>query len=505
MSAVADGRRAQPCADLGVVERLAAALRSAGFTTTGIEDHLGAEVGAALTGGVSWPAVAVVGDDSPLSTLIAVLLLGHARPVDRLAAALPGVEVAELVEQGIVELVDDQVIPLLDVRPYADDAGEYYVFADQDSGRRSGALAEDHVLGIGGASISLARAVIRRPFPRALDLGTGCGVQALHLGAHCSDVVGTDTNERALCLAAATARASGQSWDLRRGSLFEPVAGETFDLIVSNPPFVVSGGDQDYIYRDSGMPADALCARLIAELPDHLNPGGMATVLANWVVTDRDDWPARPKEWLAGTGLDAWVVQRELADPISYVSLWLADAGESPERSAARGRKWLDYFERAGIVAIGMGVLTLRRPLDPTAGPRFQIVEEITGAGEEVTGDEALAFFDRQDFLADHSDEELLDLRLATAPVILDEQSMLGESGWQTIGSVIRRPGGPGAALVVDEVSRALVAGCRGQVPLADLVALLAAHHGVDADALARAAMPVVREAIARGILFAAV
>ncbi|GAB09535.1 hypothetical protein GOARA_043_00100 [Gordonia araii NBRC 100433] len=494
-----------PCADLDVVGRFAESLRAAVFTTAGIDDHLGADVSASLTGGVSWPAVAAVDDGRPLSTLIALFLLGLSRPAEEVAAALPGVGVDELVAQGIVGLDGGAVVPILDVRPYADDAGEYTVFADQDSGRRSGTLAVDHVLGIGGASISLARAVIRRPVGRALDLGTGCGVQALHLGAHCEEIVATDTNERALALAAATARASGQRWDLRRGGLFEPVEGERFDLIVSNPPFVIGSGSQDYIYRDSGVAADGLCARLIAELPDHLNPGGTATVLANWAVADPDDWAARPREWLARTGLDAWVVQRELADPISYVSLWLADAGESPARSAHRGREWLDYFADAGIVAVGMGVLTLRRPSGAGAGGRFQIVEEITGAGEEVTGDEARAFFDRQDFLAAHSDDELMGMRLSAMPVVLEEQSLLGESGWQTVGSALRRPGGPGAVLALDEVSRALVAGCRGQVELTDLVALLAAHQGVDADALARAALPVVREAIARGILYRAV
>ena len=58
--------------------------------------------------------------------------------------------------------------------------------------------------------------------------------------------------------------------------------------------------------------------------------------------------------------------------------------------------------------------------------------------------------------------------------------------------------------LGVDEVSRALLAGCRGEVPLGVLIDLLAGHHGVDADALAQAALPVVREAIGRGILYEA-
>ena len=163
---------------------------------------------------------------------------------------------------------------------------------------------------------------------------------------------------------------------------------------------------------------------------------------ANWAVTDVDDWSARPRRWLANTGLDAWVVQRELADPISYVSLWLADAGESPERIATRGREWLDYFADAGIVAVGMGVLTLRRP-SVGGAVRFQIVEEITGAGEEVTGDEAQAFLARQDFLAENSDEDLLAMRLSTSPVMLEEHLLPGDDGWQCVGRCQAVPAAP--------------------------------------------------------------
>jgi hypothetical protein len=56
----------------------------------------------------------------------------------------------------------------------------------------------------------------------------------------------------------------------------------------------------------------------------------------------------------------------------------------------------------------------------------------------------------------------------------------------------------------VDDVLRALLAGCRGEVPLGTLLQLLATHHGVDADALAEAALPEIREAIGRGILYQA-
>ena len=59
-------------------------------------------------------------------------------------------------------------------------------------------VGADHVLGISSAATSLAQLTVREPVGRALDLGTGCGVQALHLAAHCRRVVATDVNQRAL-------------------------------------------------------------------------------------------------------------------------------------------------------------------------------------------------------------------------------------------------------------------------------------------------------------------
>ncbi|OBF27989.1 methyltransferase [Mycobacterium sp. ACS4331] len=497
----------QPLADTSVVDAIGADLRAAGYTTDGVAALLGEQADAALHRGVWWPALratrAASAEHQALALLVRMFLLGSEESGEAVRRALPSTGVATLVAQGVLETAGpDTVRAALDIRPHSDGARDLLVVSDQDAAMRPGPVRRDHVLGIGGASMSLARAVIRTPVARALDLGTGCGIQALHLDGHCEQIVATDTNERALALAAATARLNGMTWDLRRGSLFEPVAGERFDLIVSNPPFVVGTGSTDYIYRDSGMAGDALSQSLIEQVGEHLAPGGTAQIMANWIVRPGCDWRERVQGWLAGTGLHAWVVQRELADPVSYVSLWLADAGETPEQTARRGGEWLDWFDAEGITGVGMGLICLRRPNDGEAPE--QILEEITGADELVTGTEVEAFFARRAYLRDTDDDALLAARLSTAPVFLEQQSLPGPDGWQQVGAAVRRPGGPAAVLGVDEVLTALLAGCRGEVPLGVLIDLLAAHHGVDADALAQAALPVVWEAIGRGILYQA-
>ncbi|MGE2836467.1 DUF7059 domain-containing protein [Mycobacterium sp. SMC-4] len=482
-------------------------MRAAGYTTDGVADLLGGDASAAFSRGLWWSALRATerASSQPLAVLVRLFLLGTEESPERVSAALPTAGADALLAGGVVEPgADGTLRAALDIRPHSDGARDFLVVSDQDAALRPGPVRHDHVLGIGGASVSLAHAVIRTPVERALDLGTGCGIQALHLDAHCDQIVATDTNARALSLAAATARLNDMSWDLRRGSLLDPVDGERFDLIVSNPPFVVGAGSLDYQYRDSGMAGDALCQKLIEQVGDHLQPGGTAQIMANWIVRDGHDWRERVGGWLADTGLHAWVVQREFADPISYVSLWTSDAGELPSDAARRGGQWLDWFADEGIAGVGMGMINLRAPRSGETRPPDVVCEEITGAGEALTGPEVDAFFARREYLHDTSDGRLLAARLTTAPVFLEEQSLPGPEGWQVVGAAVRRPGGPGAVLGVDEVSRALLAGCRGEVPLGTLIELLAAHHGVDADALAVAALPVVREAIGRGILYEA-
>ncbi|CAN5594673.1 methyltransferase [soil metagenome] len=488
-----------------MVDAIGADMRAAGYTVDGVADLLGRDADAALSKGAVWPAVRATGnaaaEDLRLAVLVRLFVLGCDEPAERVSASLPSVGVDALIANGVVELTSQrQIRAVLDIRPHSDGVRDYLVVSDRDTSGREGPVRRDHVLGIGGAALSLARAVVRTPVARALDLGVGSGVQSLHLAAHADAIVATDTNPRALALAAATARLNGMSWDLRPGSLFEPVAGERFDLIVSNPPFVVGTGAHDYLYRDSGMAGDALCQSIVKQIPDHLQPGGTAQIMANWMVRTGQDWRERVGGWLVGNGLDAWVVQREFADPVTYVSLWLADAAETVERAVERGAQWLDWFEQEGIAGVGMGMICLR-----AGGGRTEpVLEEIAGAGEELTGMEVDAFFARRRYLCEHTDDDLLAARLSTAPVFLEQHSLPGSDGWEQVGAAVRRPGGPGAVIGVDEVFTALLAGCRGEVPLRMLVDLLAAVHGVGPDALADAALPVVREAIGRGILYEA-
>lgn len=503
----------QPLADPAAVDLLGRDLAAAGYDADRVPQLLGGDALGALGRGFRWPALHVTAratrQGSTLATLTRLFLLGASVTAAQAAAALPRLGVPGALDCGALELASadgSQVRAAVDIRPHADGSRSYLVVSDFDTDERPGPLRPDHVLGIGAASVNLARLVIRRPVDAVLDIGTGCGIQALHCAAHAASVTATDTNPRALALAGATARLSGQSWDLRAGSLFEPVAGERFDLIVSNPPFVISPGAQRFEYRDSGLAGDELCRRLVAGLADHLRPGGTAQLLANWMIRGDGDWRWAVGAWIADTGLDGWVVQREVAHPAEYVSLWLQDTGEAtgadPHAVEELAGGWLDYFATENVTGLGMGSITLRRPAHRSQAAPDVVFDQLTGPDDALTGPEVDAFLARRAYLADHSDEDLLGERLALAPSdLLEQRSLPTADGWTPVLRLLRRPGGPGASVQLDEWGQALLAGCTGAVPLRTQVDLLAAAHGLDPAALAAAVLPAVRTAITRGLL----
>ena len=122
---------------------------------------------------------------------------------------------------------------------------------------------------------------------RALDVGTGNGIHALLAARHSRRVVATDVNPRALAFTELNAALSGlDNVECRRGSLFEPVDGERFDLIVCNAPYVVSP-ERRWTYRDGALEGDELSERVVRGAAAQLDEGGFANVCVTWLGGDR--------------------------------------------------------------------------------------------------------------------------------------------------------------------------------------------------------------------------
>ena len=494
----------------------------AAFTVDAVDAALGADGRRALgTGDHDGVERALRAATMPtLRTLIRLFLLGRPVSAADAAAALHPLSLTTGCARGLLTCSAGQVRAQLEIRPYGEhdptgaaDSVRWWVVSDFGADVRPGPLGTDHVLGIGSASLTLAQLTPRATVRRALDVGTGCGVQALHLARHADHVVASDLSERALRFAATTAALSGQDWDLRAGSLLDPVPpGETFDLVVANPPFVVSdgtGGGDPYTYRDSGRPGDDACATLIRQLPRVLAPGGSAHLLANWLIAAPSaqswavrDWAERVDSWLADTGCDAWVWQREIVEPADYVRLWLRDAGLTPDRAewAARYDAWLDWFAAQRVAAVGMGFVSMWRT--GTSNP-VRVLEDVPQAIDLPAGEQIADWILRARWLAAHDDDALLDSRLrARRGLTLERAQQLDEDGcWREVTNHLRQDDGLRWQVEIDDAVVGLFSACSGHRPLGVLVSLLAAAAACPVEEVTRAALPVVRDLVGRGFL----
>jgi methylase of polypeptide subunit release factors len=364
-------------------------LLESGFTADGVLARVGSAAFAALGRGLTVPVRRALAEGArqPVDALVTLFLLGE--PVG--VADLPEDVAEDLAALGLVRLEPGGLLPLVEVHPYGESDTDWFLVSDLGA-----PSTPDHVLGLGGASLTLARITPRRDVGRALDLGCGSGVQLLHTARHASRVVGTDTNPRALAMTALSAALSGvpaDELDLRDGSLFAPVSDESFDLIVSNPPFVISPS-HEFTYRDAGLPGDELSRLVVRGAAAHLAPGGLAAVLGNWLHVSGEEWAERVAEWVSGTGVSAWVVQRDAQPVADYAATWLRDAGfgEGPEFDAAM-QQWLEAFadEEADEVGFGWFVL-VAPPQSGAAAEPWVHVEDLAHAERLPRGDEVSDF-----------------------------------------------------------------------------------------------------------------
>ncbi|MGW4931365.1 DUF7059 domain-containing protein [Agromyces sp. NPDC004153] len=513
------------------VRRLGDDLRAAGFTVEALDRLWGADAAAALHRGERVPARRVLdgrrADHDPaadLASLAGLFVLGLPVPEAEAAHALPGLGVDGAIELGLLTrdaatttragAVDDaaSVRPLLDLRPYAFvDAhgdGHWWILSDLGEVALGHELGEEHVLGVGGASMTLSGLMLPTPVRTVLDLGTGCGIQAMHATRFADRVVATDISVRALRLAQLNVALNGiEGVEFRLGSLFAPVAGERFDRIVSNPPFVITPrvpGVPEYEYRDGGMVGDGIVEAVMRGATEHLEHGGVAQLLGNWEVRDDEDGLDRVRGW-AGH-LEHWIVEREVQRATEYAETWIRDGGTRPGTPAFDRlyEAWLDDFERRGVREVGFGYVLLRRPAEETA-PRLARVERLhgpLGSGGDAggLGVHLAACLEAHDRQARLDDAALAALRLAVAGDVTEERHHWPGDEHPT-AMLLRQGGGFGRVVSLDTGLAALVGACDGELPVAAIVAAIADLLEVDADALAADLLPAVRALIDDGML----
>ncbi|MDO5627649.1 MAG: methyltransferase [Mobilicoccus sp.] len=485
---------------------LRADLHAAGYTVENVNETLGPVASRALIRDHVHAARRALGASTgALPTLLRLFALGDVVSSDGLDAAMPSTGIDGLRRIGLVIDAPGGVRAACDLRPYGDEDHTWWVASDLGEVATGTTLRADHVLGVGGASLTLASWTPRTPVGSVLDLGTGCGIQALHAAGHAEHVVATDLSERALAYAAFNAALSGERWDLRAGDLFAPVTGERFDLVVSNPPFVISPRGADlplYEYRDGGRAGDELVASVVRDVGAHLRDGGTGVLLVNWEVAHGETWRDRWHALLAEPGcadLDAWVIARERQDVAEYAETWARDSGERPGTDDYDRwvEAWLEDFAGRGVDAIWFGVLVVRRRGE---GPRWIDLTEATGPVDAPMGPHVARGMEARTLLAGLDDDALLARRWQVAPDVTEERHTRPGSDHPSV-ILVRQGGGLRRAVRADTALAAFVSVCDGDLPAGVAVTAIAALLDEPAGDVRGRIVGPLRELVADGLL----
>lgn len=485
------------------------------------------------TGADSTSSAANVPQDSDVAgykvaVLTALFMLGEPVSAAALETALPRTGVAGALAIGLVVPTqsasgEQRYAPAVDLRPHeAEDAHgsvRWWVASDLGELVTGQALAPDHVLGIGRAGLTLAALTPRKPVETALDLGVGCGIQTLYLLRHVRQVVATDISTRALEFTAfnvALAGVDSARVQLRQGNLLEPVAGQRFDLIVSNPPFVITppsvrqAGLPLMEYRDAGGP---ILPVLVRGLEDHLNPDGVAVMLGNWEHREGTSWRTSVNQWI-GKSLDAWIIQREVQDPVEYAAMWLRDGGLTPERSGVAFENalaaWQEDFDSRQVSGVGMGYLVFHAPsVAATSGPGgtalegqtapeepasdaaapgavvepWRVLEEVPTSGQGALGEHVAQVIAAHEALRGLDDAQVAALKLHTASGLSKEEALTPTP--VPTAPVIRQAEGFGRVIAVGMPEVALLsASDEGLLTVAQIAAAVASLTSEDPAAV---------------------
>ena len=398
-----------------------------------------------------------------------------------------------------------------------------YLASDFGTLTRPEVLDGDFVLGLGGAGRTLIEITPREAVTTAADIGTGCGIQALALALHADTVIATDISERALEFTRLNAKINGVgNIETRQGSLLEPLQGKTVDLLVTNPPFVITpqAARGQFEYRDGGMPGDQLMRSLVRDIPHHLSDGGQAAMLGNWEV-GQPDAEAGPSAWhkaaqdeaasadevAVGTAAagqtSLMVIEREQLSPTAYAHTWIRDGGvvRASEKWNADTAAWLDDFVSRGVEQISFGWMRFKRGaggVPVVAAHRVSGPLGANAAGVAASLDTRMAMLE---WLAGAEDSEIADTAFVRGSDIVEHRHHT--PGTENPSVIEMAQGtGFGQTLTVDTALAAFIGVADGTMTLRTVAGALAALLEVDSDKLCQQLVEQVRDILPLGFVY---
>jgi methylase of polypeptide subunit release factors len=304
---------------------------------------------------------------------------------------------------------------------------------------------------------------VRPDVRSALDIGTGSGIQALLAARHSSRVTATDINPRAIAFARFNALLNDMSAiECLQGSLTEPVEDERFDLIVCNPPYVVSP-ERTHLFRDG---TGGLCELAVRAAGQHLEEAGYACVVAQWGVGKDADWAEPARQWIRDLGCDCLLLGIREEDALSY-------AGDENRHLAANERQYADaldsweaHYETSGISRVVSGVIILRRR---SGGDNWVHAEQAPRYDGDL-GSQLMRMFQGRTLLH-HADANELAARRPrlVAPFDITNRFSAGNGGVQGGGQSLQLTTGLRFAFRVSDAEREVISRIDGETTVRKL------------------------------------
>lgn len=348
-------------ADAGTFADVRGLLHAIGYETDAVCERMGTRPVRGFMVARETPLAAAVGD--ALDLAIHLFLLGEPAARSELGALLPPGAATLLESVGLLRGVPGDT-----TRCHAPAAlyptGGLYIVSDHARelvGVGWGEAATDVVFpALADTTVEFLSSLPATPCESLLDLGSGTGVAALHAAAgYARHAWAADITERATRMARFNVLLNGaDNVTVVRGDLYEPVAGQTFDRIVSHPPYMPEP-DPRLVFRDGGADGEQITRRIVAGLPAHLRPGGQ--LWCRCLGTDRRGAPLegrlRAMLGAAAPDFDVVVVSSQAVTPAEYCGRILAMQGFT----AASVDRQLTLFRELEVENIVVGLIVIER------------------------------------------------------------------------------------------------------------------------------------------------
>jgi SAM-dependent methyltransferase len=378
-------------ADVPALRDTVSTLGRTGYSEGAVRERLGLHD---ITN-LNWRTLPVYQDEclaarDPLALAIDLFLLQGTLPMEEVEHLLPPASRDVLLRTELLEIAETGGVR---ARASLFPVGNRLIFSDHawpelpHPGRAT--VAFDQVMALGLDSHHLARATVRRPVRAALDLCTGSGVHALLAAPHAQRVLAVDINPRAVRCTRFNAQAlAATNVEAVEGDLFDPVGDERFDLITANPPFVPSPVNAVQ-FRDGGPSGEDVQKRIVAGLPRHLAPGGIAQVVTEIGEREGESIGSRLRLWLGGAPLDLHVLRLATHTAAQYA---VGHAqGDTFGAFLDGARVWARNLRAQGYVRVVSVLLAFEWSL-PECLPPWERVEE-SRPPERAAGAEIEAAF----------------------------------------------------------------------------------------------------------------